>query len=105
MIDMKIDKQLMQPKDVMADVEKNQYSPGLQLRLDKQELSKLEMNELPAVGDYIEIRAMSKVVNVSQNDMMGGDQSGVVLQIEKMEVVKGEQNSSEVAAQKLYGGQ
>lgn len=47
------------------------YPPGLSICLCEPELDKLDLDEMPEVGDMIHIRAMGKVTHVSDNESAG----------------------------------
>lgn len=64
-----------------------EYSYGLNLRLENNELEKLEIKRLPGVGDEFEIRAIAKVTNVYESQSEGNrSDRAVQLQITKMKV-------------------
>ncbi len=69
------------PIDAMAP----DYPYGLCIHLDKDELDKLGMKELPKVGTEMPISAIVKVTRVSQSAVEGADeQTSIDLQITDM---------------------
>ncbi len=84
------------------EVEKPQYPWGLEIRLEKDELAKLGINEanLPGVGGLMTMAAYARVVSVRVEKMRGGDNEVCVsLQIEQMEL--GAEGAS--IAERMYG--
>lgn len=61
------------------------YSYGLCLHLEDDELQKLNITQLPRVGDEYEIKAVARVKSVSARDDDGGSESCMDLQITMME--------------------
>lgn len=61
--------------------EKPEYPYGMRICLCGPELEKLDIDEMPEVGDYIDLRAFATVTSVSDN---GGGNRRVELQIEKL---------------------
>lgn len=62
-------------------VEMPEYPYGCRICLCGPELSKLDIEEMPDVGDYIDIRAFARVTSVSDS---GGGNRRIELQIEKL---------------------
>lgn len=61
------------------------YPWGLCLNLGREELEKLGVKNLPAIGAEVKIQAVAKVVRVSQSASERGDESkGVELQITEL---------------------
>lgn len=61
------------------------YPYGLELRLGSDELEKLGMKELPAVGEEYTLTAHCVVTDVSQHsDQSGDDRRNVTVQVQKM---------------------
>lgn len=97
---------------VSADVGPD-YPWGLCLNLGAEELDKLGISDLPAVGDEFHIYAVAKVTSVHQSQSSDGDDCrGVTLQITDMGTMSegGEKEDDERsqrgfkrAAVKLYG--
>lgn len=75
------------------------YPWGLCIRLESEELGKLEIKQLPGVGDEMHIMAVAKVTGVNQSAREGqDDETSVALQITMMQVMpepeqKGEQET------------
>lgn len=62
-----------------------QYPYGLRIRLENEQLDKLGIKELPAVGEYVSIEAECCVISTAQNDRNGGEPRRTLeLQIEKI---------------------
>jgi len=77
------------------------YPYGLCLNLGSDEMEKLGIKDLPAVGAEMNLTAVVKVSSVSSYDSEGGNGSkSVSLQITQMGLDDGK---GESAAQKLYG--
>lgn len=84
------------------EAEKPQYPWGLEVRLEKDELAKLGINEanLPQVGASMKMAAYARVTQVRVEQMQGGDNEVCVsLQIEQMEL--GAEGPS--IAERMYG--
>lgn len=63
----------------------DQYPYGLRIRLENEQLDKLGLDEMPAVGEYITITAECCVSSASQNERKGGEPNRTLeLQIEKL---------------------
>lgn len=85
------------------------YPWGLNINLGKEELDKLGMKDLPAVGDEMHIYAVCCVTRVSQSASKDGpDSKGVELQITHMgSMIEDEdkpQSAYDKLASKLYSG-
>lgn len=77
------------------------YPYGLCLNLGSDEMEKLGIEDLPAVGTEMNLTAVVKVTSVSSYDSEGdGGSKSVSLQITQMGLDAGK---GESAAQKLYG--
>jgi hypothetical protein len=93
----------------MAPSDGPDYPWGLCLNLGREELAKLGIDDLPAVGDEFHIYAVCKVTRVSQSaSEQGEDSKGVELQITSMgampeDETKETQTAFSKAANKLYG--
>jgi hypothetical protein len=79
------------------------YPWGLCLNLGKDELSKLGIKELPAVGDELYICAVTKVTSVNHSAGSGEneDNMGVTLQIVEMGTMEADEDDDSPAG-KLY---
>lgn len=77
------------------------YPYGLSICLGADEMEKLGIKDLPAIGDQMSLTATVKVTSVSSYDSEGGGSSkSVSLQITEMALDDGKAPS---AAEKLYG--
>jgi hypothetical protein len=83
------------------------YPWGLCINLGKDELAKLGITELPAVGDELFICAVTKVTSVNHSAGSGEneDNMGVTLQIVKMGTMEEDSPADKMGrmAAKLYG--
>ena len=77
------------------------YPYGLTINLGKDELKKLGIEDLPAVGDEFHIMAVAKVTRVHQSASEQGDDSrGVELQITDMSTMhEGEEDEGDEGAE------
>lgn len=75
-------KKLMEPS--LAERDRPRYPWGLTVRLDKDSLDKLGIDELPGVGDSYVLIAKVDVVSVSSNQSEGGSSKNLELQITQM---------------------
>lgn len=85
----------LSPADKKSEMEERMAGPdampdypyGMCLMIDKDELDKLGMTELPEVGDELNITAIAKVTQVRQSAVEGqDDESSISIQIMKMEL-------------------
>ncbi len=84
----------------IAEPSKDEYPYGLRISLQKSELVKLGMKNLPKVGDEFQIEAKAKVVSVRASDHAEyGDDASCELQITDLAL----DNDDEPASKKLYG--
>jgi len=58
------------------------YSYGLRIRLEKEELEKLGVEELPEVGDELHIQAVGMVCSVSSNKYSEKDDGHVCVEVQ-----------------------
>jgi hypothetical protein len=83
------------------------YPFGLQVRLEKEDLAKLGIKELPEIGTDMKLVAECEVISISQNESKDGLQSQCVcLQIEMMGLAPMKNDPSEKKedpAKTLYG--
>lgn len=63
---------------------KDAYPCGLQLYLNDEELKKLGVTELPAVGEKLQVAAVVEVCGVSQDKSIYGEHRSLRLQITDM---------------------
>lgn len=101
MISMKLDKK-KDEKDMSiacSEMSKPEYPYGLCIRLEKEQLEKLNMNELPEVGQEMPMKIIAKVSEVSSRQYEKEDHKTVELQI--TDISTGEKKESK--AKTLYG--
>jgi len=67
---------------------KERYPYGLQIRLGTEEMRKLGIKELPAVGTVLRLEAKAKVERVSASASQENSDKSVELQITHMEVAE-----------------
>lgn len=100
LIDLKLTKKEQAEEAAEPSPDLGQYSWGLQLRLEREELDKLGIVKLPGVGDEWHFMATAKVTNVSQQQMAGGEEdSCVCLQVQMMALL-GAESAEEEAGEK-----
>lgn len=89
-------KELKARKNEYVTGDSPQYPWGTCLRLEKPELTKLGMTDLPGIGDEFHIMIVAKVTSVNQQLRENDDDSmSVALQITMMEIVSAEDDSDE----------
>lgn len=77
-----------------------EYSYGLKVTLDDEELKKLMMKQMPSVGDELNMHAMVKVVEVGEETEKGSQEKRrLVLQITKLGLFADKKDDSD----KFYG--
>lgn len=84
LVSMKIDKAAQKKKYSEASVamDSPSYPYGLEIRLDKEMLEKLGLEDkLPKVGKGMKLEALVDVTSVSERDSAGGKDCSVSLQI------------------------
>lgn len=70
-----------------CDGQPNSYPWGLCIRLEKEQLDKLGMKQLPRVGTELHVMAMAKVTSVEQSAREGDEEHQcVALQITHMQM-------------------
>ena len=84
LVDLKMSK--AEQKTEAVSPEPSDYSYGLCITLDTDELEKLGITTLPGVGDECHIRAVGEVTSVSENDAGNGQERSVRVQIQMMEL-------------------
>lgn len=78
------------------------YPWGLELRLEDEQLKKLGITALPAVGAALQLTARVEVTSISQNDSQsGGERRCLSLQVTDMAL--GADTSGTPASTQLYG--
>jgi hypothetical protein len=107
MIDMKLTNQAKGDATMLAEADKPEgpeYPYGLRISLDNDSLTKLGMNELPALDAEFTLTAKVCVVSVSQHESQGSDKPhrSVDLQIEMMALAS-EDAGNKSQAERMYG--
>lgn len=64
------------------------YPWGLRISLGESEMRKLEVENMPEVGEYVALRAVARVTSVSSNEIGGKPERRVELQIEQLGFVE-----------------
>ncbi len=82
------------------EAEQPQYPYGLSLSLEKEQLEKLGITELPKVGAKMMVHANAVVKTVSEYNTQSGQDQRVELQIIEMELAAGEAKDP---AEIMYG--
>lgn len=85
LVDLKMSKKDM-AEEASPTASQNPYPWGTQLTLDRDELEKLGITKLPAVGDECHIRAVGEITSVSENDSGNGKDRSVRIQIQMMDL-------------------
>lgn len=80
-----------------SDAKTPTYSWGLNIRLEQSELDKLGIDELPEAGAEMNFDVRAKVARVSQSEDENNKQSVVELQITKMGIETGTDDSPKPA--------
>lgn len=84
--------------------ESPEFPYGLQIHLENESIEKLDMKDLPKVGDEMVILGKVKVTSVSAHDSQdGGEQRSVGLQITDMGLTPNDDKKIKSAGEKLYG--
>lgn len=88
-----------------CDVDKPKYPYGTCLYLCEDELKKLGIKDMPAVGVEIQIQAVAKVIGTSERETQQGSRKTLDLQITQLGLDAPEAPTTAMgkAAQKLYG--
>lgn len=94
-------KKMTEPSS-LAEGDRPRYPWGLSVNLDKDSLEKLEIDDLPKVGESYLLVAMVDVVGVSSNESEGGSNKSVSLQITDMCLEDPDSKASKGAASALY---
>lgn len=70
--------------------EQDAYPWGLRLCFGKEALARLNLDQLPAIGASMSVRAVASVVSISEEQMQDGTaEKRLELQIEQIELVPG----------------
>lgn len=76
---------LRSAKTEVVAMDQPEYPYGLELHLDKDTISKLQIDvKNTNVGDTVHFSAKAKVKSISQNDYAGGSEKNVSIQITSM---------------------
>ncbi len=87
-------------KEITSAPDIPRYPWGLQIRLEKSDLDKLGMDQLPAVGDEFHIAAVGRVTSVSQAYRDDSDESKCVsIQIVMLQLDNEGQEPADSAAE------
>lgn len=57
------------------------YPWGMRICMDEETIKKLEIGELPEVGDTVDMRCFGKVTSVSSDENEGGERRRIEIQI------------------------
>jgi hypothetical protein len=84
------------------------YPYGLSISFDEDTLEKLDIDELPSVGEMIHLQAMAKVTSVSQNEREETDGTKklccrVELQITHLATEDEDREGDEARRERFYG--
>ena len=96
MVNLKLSKK-DQKEEMSPEVSRPEFPYGLSLNIDKDELDKLGVMDLPEVGDEFHIVAVGKVTSVHSNANGNGEQAGMQLQITDMELTPEAEDEPEEA--------
>lgn len=100
MADMKISKTEAKEQALGIEMDAPEYPYGLCISLEKDQLEKLGITELPKVGAKMMVHANAVVKSVSAYDTQSGSDQRVELQITEMELASGEAKDP---AEIMYG--
>lgn len=90
LVDMAHSKAALKKESRPGPYEADPYPWGLCLHLEKEQLDKLGLSKLPAVGDEIRLVGIAKVTGVNHSAREGQDENcSVALQITSMQVDHG----------------
>lgn len=73
----------------------NEYPYGLCICLDEDSINKLQIENMPEVGDGIMLMAVAKVTSVSSMETAAGARRRIELQITHMELEEGDDEAAE----------
>ena len=98
LVDLKMSKKDMaEEASPMAD--QSQYPYGVCLNLDTDELKKLGIKDLPAVGDEYHIHAVGEVTSVSEQDTGSGESRSLRIQITMLQLVHEDESEAEESSE------
>lgn len=86
LVDLKMSKKDMDAESQPSASQQSPYPYGLCLRLDGDELDKLGIKDLPAVGDEFHIQAIGCVTSVAEMNSANSESRHIEIQIEQMEL-------------------
>ncbi len=94
-------------EEMPGEIEKDEprYPYGLCISLEKEDMDKLNMGNLPKVGTEISFVAKAVVKGTSAYETQGGSDMRVELQITDMEMKADQNERNNAAASMLYGNQ
>ena len=81
-------------RELAVEGDQSKFPWGLSITLDDESLTKLGIKKLPDVGDKMSLTAVASVESVSENKNVNRKNRDVRLQIEKLEVKRGEFKSA-----------
>ena len=94
-------------EEMPGEIEKDEprYPYGLCISLEKEDMDKLGLGNLPKVGTEILFMAKAVVKSTSAYETQGGNDMRVELQITDMEMKADQNERNNAAASMLYSGQ
>lgn len=104
MISMKLTPAEAKSETMLGDSDDDlpQYPYGLTVNLCDDELAKLGITELPAVGTVMQLTALVEVCSISQYENQDGADKSMNLQITDMELAAGN-GAAKPIANRIYG--
>ena len=100
-------KQEAEREEMPGEIEKDEprYPYGLCISLEKEDMDKLGLSNLPKVGTEVSFMAKAVVKGTSAYETQGGSDMRVELQITDMEMKADQTERNNAAASMLYSGQ
>lgn len=98
LVDLKLSKADQKEEAAGVEVSAPEYPYGLSLNIDKDELDKLGVVDLPEVGDEFHVVAVGKVTAVHASAGSNGKSAGMNLQITSMELTGAGEDSEDANA-------
>lgn len=94
-------------EEMPGEIEKDEprYPYGLCISLEKEDMDKLGLSNLPKVGTEVSFMAKAVVKGTSAYETQGGSDMRVELQITDMEMKADQNERNNAAASMLYSGQ